>query len=56
MYIFSVTIAIVVGDIGPIFNIIGSVDATAISYLLPCAFYWQLTKNNNKKKMHYYIS
>ena len=52
-YILLVLIAILVGDIGPIFNIIGSISANAISYILPSLFYIQLAK---KKDYDFYFS
>lgn len=56
MYVIAVTVAIVVGDIDPIFNVVGSIDATSISYLLPCGFYIGLNKNRRSKRFHYYTS
>lgn len=49
-----VTVAILVQDIGPIFNVVGSISATAISYFFPCLFYVNLTKK--KKNALTYIS
>lgn len=56
VYIISITIAVVVGEIGPIFDIVGSIDATSISYLLPCAFYIGLKRKNKKSNKHVIFS
>lgn len=54
MFVIVVAVAILVGDIGPIFNVVGSIDAVAISYVLPCGFYLRLSKK--KKNVHYVAS
>jgi hypothetical protein len=48
-----VTVAIVVGDLGTIFNITGAVSANCIGYILPALFYIRCAKT---KDTDYYIS
>lgn len=56
MYALVVGTAIIVGNIEPIFNVIGSIDSTAICYVLPCLFYIKLTRKKNFSNIHYLAS
>ncbi|KRX00604.1 hypothetical protein PPERSA_12823 [Pseudocohnilembus persalinus] len=56
VYALVVGTAIIVGNIEPIFNVIGSIDSTAICYVLPCLFYIKLTRKNNFSNIHYLAS
>ena len=59
MILFSIAIgiAIGVGDIEAVFNLVGAVASNAIGYIFPCMFYYLLVKYKNKKKTYsYYIA
>ncbi len=54
LYVITVAVAVFVGDLGPIFNVLGAVAANALSFLLPCIYYLRLTRKRNT--IHVYAS
>ena len=53
IHLIIVYLAIIIGDIQPIFNIIGSLSANAISYTIPAIFFIKLSK---KKDIYLFLS
>lgn len=47
LYAVTTVIAIIVQDLGPIFNILGAVSSNALTFLLPCIYYLRLTKKKS---------
>ncbi len=57
LYIFIFTLAITIGNLGVIFNLIGGISANAIGFVLPSFFYVALVIKLKKiKKINFYLA
>jgi hypothetical protein len=57
LYAVCVIITITVTSLAAVFNIVGAIASSAISFILPYMFYFFLIKRNKKlKNIHYFLS
>ncbi len=57
LYAITVLITIVVTSLAAVFNIVGAIASSAISFIVPYMFYYYLIKRKNKPKtLNYFLS
>ena len=57
LYLLLLIIAIAIGDLGPIFNIVGAIASNSIGFIIPPIFYICLILYKHKKaKIHFILA
>lgn len=57
LFVTIVALAVTIGRLGPIFNLVGAIASNGIGFILPTLFYMVLIwRKNRAKRIHFWAS